>query len=76
MLLISLIFVQDLRKLSNSFKGSWIRINSLEMRSYESSKCSHPIYFNERRRRIWKLRVQWESNPRPLPLQHNNKTTI
>jgi len=40
----SLIFAQDLLKLSYSFKDSRIRYKLLKMRSYESDKCSHPIY--------------------------------
>jgi len=31
------------------------------MGGWESSKCSHPMYFHERRHRTWKLRAQWES---------------
>jgi len=51
MILLSLIFVQDLLKLSKSFKDSRIRINYNEMGSYESDKCSRLMYFNERRHR-------------------------
>jgi len=51
LLLLSLIFVQDLFKLNNPFKGSRIRIDCQEMGSYESNKCGHPMYFNERRHR-------------------------
>ena len=46
---LSLIFVHDLLKLSHSSKDNHNRINSQEMQSYESNKCSHPMYFTERR---------------------------
>jgi len=43
------------------------------MGSYESNKRSHAMYCTERRHKTWKLRAQWESNCRPLPLQtHKN----
>jgi len=35
--------MQDLLKLINSR----IRVNCQKMGSYESNKCSHPMYFNE-----------------------------
>jgi len=41
MLLLSLIFVQDLLKLRNSFKDSRLCINCQEMGSYKSSRYSH-----------------------------------
>jgi len=74
-LLLNLIFVQHLLKLSDSSKGSLIRINCQEMGIYRSNKCSHPMYFNERRHRTWKLRPQWESYTKPCHCRHNNKAT-
>ena len=52
-------FVHDLHPLSSSFKDSRIRISCQGMGSYESNKCSHPMYFNERRHRTSKLQTQW-----------------
>jgi len=50
-LLLSLIFAQDVYKRSNSSKDSRISINCQETRTYESKKCNHPMYFNERQHR-------------------------
>ena len=49
MLLLGLLFVQDLLKLSNSFKYKRIRINCQKMGNNESNKYSDPMYFNKRR---------------------------
>jgi len=52
MLLLCLIFVQDLLELSDSFKDSRIRIDCQEMGDYENSKCSHQVCFNDRRHNL------------------------
>jgi len=44
MLLPSLIFVQNLPKLSNSFKDSRIPIHCQEMGNYKSAVCSHSMF--------------------------------
>jgi len=49
MLLLTLIFVQDLQKKNNSFKDGRISISCQEKGNFESNICNHSMYFNVRR---------------------------
>jgi len=76
MFLLSLIFVQDLLKLSSSLKVSLIRVNCQEMGSFENNKCGHLIYLTTRDTEPENYALSEKQTPvRPQPQQTITKTT-
>jgi len=70
MFLLSLIFVQDLLKLSSSLKVSLIRVNCHEMGSFENNKCGHLIYLTTRDTEPENYALSEKQTPvRPQPQQ-------